>query len=134
MFTAFATALSIEFRNNPSFPDGGFAPGPDNVPKRYAGTPLADIIFVKVNWPWLALPLTLVLLGNIFVVYAIVDNYFKKVVLWKGNPLALMFHGLDTNVLNYAGAPHTDAEMRQRAGAVTVQLQHTDHGIKLAHS
>ena len=49
---------------------------------------------VAVNWGWLVLPVTLVLLSSILLIVAIISSHRHHTTAWKSNSLATLFHGL----------------------------------------
>lgn len=49
-------------------------------------------VYIHVRWAWLALPISLVLLGIIFL--AITISQSANVDIWKSSSLALLYHGL----------------------------------------
>jgi hypothetical protein len=51
--------------------------------------------YIRVNWAYLSLPATLVLLSIVTLVWTIVANRRHKTQLWKSNSLAVLFHQLE---------------------------------------
>ncbi|PKY04905.1 hypothetical protein P168DRAFT_281264 [Aspergillus campestris IBT 28561] len=90
------------------------------------GTVKTDEIFVSVQWPWLAFPASLVLLGTIFLVVTIVLSRKNHVPLWKSSTLPSFYHGLEKlGDDEYS----TSSFMEKRAASTNVRLQYSEqHG------
>ena len=50
--------------------------------------------YVSVRWPWLVLPVGLVLLSVALLIATIVSSHRHRCVVWKSDSLATLFHGL----------------------------------------
>ena len=90
------------------------------------GTVKTDKIFVSVQWPWLAFPASLVLLGTIFLVITIVLSRKNHVPLWKSSTLPSLYHGLE----KFGGDEYsTGSFMEKSAESTKVRLQYSEqHG------
>ena len=51
--------------------------------------------FVRVRWPWIALPLALEFIGIIFFAIGVFEASRKRSKLWKSSGLALLYHGFE---------------------------------------
>ncbi|KAL9061347.1 MAG: hypothetical protein Q9162_000221 [Coniocarpon cinnabarinum] len=51
--------------------------------------------FIHVQWGWLALPITLMVLTILLLIIVIIQTHKKRAVVWKSSSLALLFHKLD---------------------------------------
>ena len=51
--------------------------------------------FIHVRWPWLALPLILMVTTWILLLLIAIKSHLDKVEIWKDDPLALLFHSVD---------------------------------------
>ena len=69
-----------------------------------AGTTYRAETCIVVQWAWLSLPATLLLLAIIFLTVTIWRMETRQVVLWKSSPLALLFHGVDREFKGQYGA------------------------------
>lgn len=49
--------------------------------------------FVQVDWVWLTLPVAIVVLGNAFLAFVIIETKKTKVQIWKDSTLAMIYHG-----------------------------------------
>ncbi|KAG4430594.1 hypothetical protein IFR05_013916, partial [Cadophora sp. M221] len=58
---------------------------------------------VQITWLWLVFPFTLVLFGVVFVALTIVETKWKSLMVWKESSVALLFHGLETEILSSDG-------------------------------
>lgn len=52
------------------------------------------VVFIRVRWRWLILPLAVHLLGAIALVGTIIGRS-RDVPLWKGSALAVLYHSVD---------------------------------------
>lgn len=51
--------------------------------------------YIKVQYPWLALPLLLIFGAGGFLLVTVVVNWRKEGLVWKNDSLALLFHGIE---------------------------------------
>lgn len=51
-------------------------------------------VYVHVTWPWLILPVGLVIASCAVLVAAVVESTRQKTIVWKSSTLAVLFHGL----------------------------------------
>ncbi|KAL0265060.1 hypothetical protein SLS55_001018 [Diplodia seriata] len=88
---------------------------------------------VSVRWPWLAYPAVLLALTAVFLVATIVESVGRSGFhIWKGNPLALLFHGLDgKEVAKYRGEVTHEGQMEQVAKKVRVRMGDLGSGMQL---
>jgi len=61
---------------------------------RVQGITYGQETYVEANWPWLALPAGIVLLGTAFLAVTIVSTAKHHALLWKSSSLALLLHGI----------------------------------------
>ncbi|KAK8007444.1 hypothetical protein PG989_001434 [Apiospora arundinis] len=102
------------------------------------GDVLLDRTCVRVNWPWIAFPVALLVLVPVFIGLTIVstlrtrwrehglkdDTTTKRVKFLKSSPLALLFFGIHRNVLDETEPfPSTVATMQDVAQNVSVALE-----------
>ncbi|RAK74076.1 DUF3176 domain-containing protein [Aspergillus fijiensis CBS 313.89] len=82
--------------------------------------------YVAVQWPWLALPVALLVAGIIVLVATAFITSRENVSLWKSSTLPLLFHGLEHSVvtrnMNERGPCEMASEMEQLAGDLIVDL------------
>ncbi|OJD40001.1 zinc-binding oxidoreductase protein [Diplodia corticola] len=88
---------------------------------------------VSVRWPWLAYPAALLVLTAVFLAATIVESVSRSgFQIWKGNPLALLFHGLDGDeVAKYRREVTHEGQMEQVAKTVRVRMGDLGTGMKL---
>ncbi|KAJ5819487.1 hypothetical protein N7474_005078 [Penicillium riverlandense] len=92
------------------------------------GTVHITEVFVSVQWPWLALPALLVLIGTIFVIATIAVNRRSNAPLWKSSALAPLYHGLE----RFEKDEYMTASIMEKAAErVVVQLQYSAHNGRL---
>ena len=59
------------------------------------GTETAMQVIVRVRWVWIALPVTLLGAGSIFVLETLIQNSKGKLQSWKSSSLAVLFVGMN---------------------------------------
>ncbi|KAL3454339.1 hypothetical protein BJX65DRAFT_300981 [Aspergillus insuetus] len=59
------------------------------------GTAYVSETYVHVQWAWLVLPASLLVLGNVFLALTILTNKRNLGSLWKSSAMALLYHGLE---------------------------------------
>lgn len=90
------------------------------------GTVKTVEVFVTVQWPWLAFPASLVLLGIIFLVITIVLSRKNHAPLWKSSTLPSFYHGLEKLGNDEYS---TGSIMEKSAESTNVRLQYSEqHG------
>lgn len=57
------------------------------------GTTWKDQTYVLVRWRWFSFPVTVVALSLIFLIGAIFETSRRRLLVWKSNNLAILFHG-----------------------------------------
>lgn len=82
--------------------------------------------YVLVSWPWLVLPVALVLLSCGLLLASIISSSANKSVLWKNSSLAVLFHGL----VSGQRAEHAvyRRELEREAEGMNVQLREDEGG------
>lgn len=89
---------------------------------------------VAVNWGWLILPITLVLLSCVLLIIVIVSSHMHHTAAWKSNSLATLFHGLSTPKDDIAHVAEAH-QMKTAAEDRRVQLKlDTDNVLRLLDS
>lgn len=87
-------------------------------------------VYVAVRWRYLTLPATVLGLGILFVVIAILQSRGDGLSLWKTSILAALYHGLDQELLA-DDEQKTLSSMERTAESVSVQLEYSDSKNKL---
>ncbi|KAL4884735.1 hypothetical protein BJY04DRAFT_169911 [Aspergillus karnatakaensis] len=87
------------------------------------GTAFVSEVYVHVNWVWLCLPATVVLLTLVFLVLTVQVNKTQGGELWKSSILPVLYHGLYENLLSDEEDYRTASRMEACAQAVDVKLQ-----------
>ena len=94
------------------------------------GTSYSLVSYVKVDWPWLVLPATLVLLSFPFLVVTILRSSRAKIKPWKTSTLATL-QGLGAELRDGLGALDAEATMEKGAETISAQLKEDVHGWRL---
>ena len=91
--------------------------------RAYAPTVFTTEIFVRVRWPWLAYPLSLLFAGQVFVAATIIQTRRRRVRPWKSHRLPLLLAGIDDIVKKMAkGGLESRNGLDDRVGQMTVRL------------
>ena len=89
--------------------------------------------YVHVSWPWLILPVVLVLASCILLSASVVANHGNRNVVWKNSSLAVLFHGLTDNA--HTGHLVGQKEMEEAAKDMNVHLrEYTKDDLRLVNS
>ena len=94
------------------------------------GTSYSLVSYVKVVWPWLVLPATLVLLSFPFLVVRILQSSRVKIKPWKTSTLATL-QDLGVELRDELGALDAEAMMEKGAETLSVQLREDVYGWRL---
>jgi hypothetical protein len=88
---------------------------------------------IAVQWSWVILPASLVLVSIEFLLLTIWSSPSRKSQQgpWKSSSLAVLFHGLDGRVRESCGDLPKRSEMWEKAEEVHVRLLSDDDGLKL---
>ncbi|KAL2795139.1 hypothetical protein BJX66DRAFT_337144 [Aspergillus keveii] len=73
--------------------------GRDRANSTVRGTASVSQAYVRVNWVWISLPATVVVLTLVFLVLTLLANREQGAELWKSSILPVLYHGLDESVL-----------------------------------
>ncbi|KAI0401713.1 hypothetical protein F4802DRAFT_420117 [Xylaria palmicola] len=112
VFSALAESMTDYLRS--------LSKGP-NVELAY-GASVEPVVFVRIRWEWLILPIVEELAAFIFVICVIVSNRRHGVPGWKSSALAVLAHNLDDHnilVTKFRGP----GELEKEANNVVAQLQ-----------
>jgi hypothetical protein len=96
----------------------------------FAGTAFTDKTFVVVRWAWLSLPFALNVLGLAFLILTAVYTKRHQVPLWKTSAFALLYHGLDEQLLDDRRLYKKASDMENAASTTCVRLAPSDGGRK----
>ncbi|KZM24552.1 hypothetical protein ST47_g4323 [Ascochyta rabiei] len=97
------------------------------------GTAWTLEVYIRVRWPWLTFLGFILLLTIVFLVLTIHQSFKYKVAAWKSEPLALMYHGLESNKEDDQCFDNV-GDMQKHSTKVKVRLQETESGLRLAES
>ena len=53
------------------------------------------VIILHVRWQWLSLPVMVLMLGLVFLLFAVFEIRRQRLGIWKSSSLPLLYHGLD---------------------------------------
>jgi len=110
-----ATAMTIAIRNTQSS-NGSF--------ETVTGWAWDQKNHVHIRWAWIALPLTLLTAGLVFLLATVIrsSKESNEVGIWKTSALAILFNGLGEDVQRSVGPGCRMGEARAKARELTVKL------------
>ncbi|KAI0445083.1 hypothetical protein F4803DRAFT_560399 [Xylaria telfairii] len=111
-FTALAKSMTDYLRS--------LSKGP-NVELAY-GLRIESVVFVRIRWYWLILPLLQQLAAVIFVVWVIICNKRSHIPGWKSSALAVLAHSVSDDSLLVTNF-HGPTAIMERTNKAEVQLQ-----------
>ncbi|KAL6874801.1 hypothetical protein J3F83DRAFT_759559 [Trichoderma novae-zelandiae] len=80
------------------------------------------VLYIRVRWKWLILPLVVQFLGGMALLGAVATGYrAKEVPLWKGSVLAVLYHSVDKD--GVMGTAMKDVEELEKVEAMKVVLE-----------
>ena len=94
------------------------------------GTSYSLVSYVRVDWFWLVLPATLILLSLPFLIATIVQSSRAKIKPWKTSTLATL-QALGGDVRDELGALVAETTMKKGAKACFVKLEEGEDGWRL---
>jgi hypothetical protein len=97
------------------------------------GTAWTSEVYIRIRWPWLTFLGSILLLTIVFLVLTIHQSSRYQVAAWKSEPLALMYHGLESNKEDVQCLDNV-GDMQKHSNKVKVRLQETEWGLRLAES
>ncbi|KAJ2996505.1 hypothetical protein NUW58_g957 [Xylaria curta] len=86
------------------------------------GARVESVVFVRIRWQWLTLPLVQELAALVFVIWVIINNKRHSIPGWKSSALAILAHSVDHEnslVTNVQGPK----DIKERAKNVDAQLR-----------
>jgi len=112
-----ATAMTRAIRNTQSS-NGSF--------EVVNGTAWDQRVQVQINWPWVSLPVVLLMAGLIFLLATVLRSSREsdEVGIWKTSALAILFNGLGDDVEKSFGPGWRMGEARAKAHELSVKLDH----------
>ena len=84
-------------------------------------------LYVHVNWPWITLPVVLVLAGTTFLLLTIFETKRLGASVWKTSELALLFHGSEESYPD-VNASGQSSEMDNVAAGIKAKMAKTSSG------
>ena len=96
------------------------------------GTVGVSQVYVDVRWKWFILPCFLELMGILFLFLTIVISRYRDVHIWKSSLYALLYHGLEREVLDTSHIADTVSGMKHMARSTDVKLVAADEDGRLA--
>jgi hypothetical protein len=93
----------------------------------YEGQAFREKLLVHVRWPWMVLPIALVLFSVLFLIVTILETRGSKVNAWKSSALALLFLDVGQGVRSSARDKMDEVNgLKDVAGRSSVVLKERD--------
>jgi hypothetical protein len=131
MASNFAKAITTYIRTIDKVidPEPGFGVVPVAGIGPANGTAYALQVYIHVRWPWISFTAAILLFTIVFLALIMAQSARHDIGIWKSSPLALIFHGLEVEDVQYT---HQDnvANMQSRSKNMRVRLGNTASGVK----
>jgi hypothetical protein len=95
------------------------------------GTAWTSEIYIRIRWPWLTFLGSLLICTILFLILTIHQSSKYRIAAWKSEPLALMYHGLESDKEDGQGLESIEG-MQKQSSKIKVRLQETDSGLRLS--
>ncbi|GIZ44344.1 hypothetical protein CKM354_000754400 [Cercospora kikuchii] len=96
------------------------------------GVAYAAQTFVSVQWEWIILPISLLILTLAFVSLTVAQSVEKEIPLWKSNSMPSLVYSFDeTTSHSISGHGRTGEDMEQHAKAFEMAMRATSGSLKL---
>ncbi|PPJ56237.1 hypothetical protein CBER1_06383 [Cercospora berteroae] len=96
------------------------------------GVAYAAQTFVSVQWEWIILPISLLILTLAFVALTVAQSVEKEIPLWKSNSMPSLVYSFDeTTSHSISGHGRTGEDMEQHAKAFEMAMRATSGSLKL---
>lgn len=106
--------------------------GPGTAKTDAYGTVLQSQTCIRVHWPWLSLPASLLLLTAIFLAATVAQTPMRLLPeAWKSSSLAALFFGLSYQTVEKIGAVADMDSALEKAKGMRADLRHGQGGWKL---
>jgi hypothetical protein len=91
------------------------------------GTTWKDETYIRVRWQWFSFPVSLLGLSLILLLASIIETSQRKVLVWKSNNLAILFHGRGLILNGPLQELRTNriSRMTEQAKAIMMELTQT---------
>ena len=93
----------------------------DSSDKTVVGQAGQTELFIHVTWPWIALPVFLVLAGTVFLILAMWETKRVGASIWKTSELALLFHGSEESYADLSALDRS-SEMENVAAGIKARM------------
>ena len=90
------------------------------------GTAQISEVYVNVHWPWIVLPVVVIVLSLVFLLATILFNRNQCRKLWKNSILPVLYHGLEGDFVGERAAYSVLSQMEGSAELTNVKLQYSD--------
>lgn len=79
--------------------------------------------FIKVHWPWIALPCVCICLGTIFLISVIWQTEKLSLPIWKNSIFPVLTHGLEDVVMRSMEHETLNSQIERSANGMVVILE-----------
>ena len=95
------------------------------------GQATAIQLFVRIEWPWISLPVALLFLCLLFLVVIIIHTSARNVPNWKDNVLATLVYGIHDEGRRAFEKLNDEGDMEDAAKKLMVRLENGECGWSL---
>ncbi|KAK8123125.1 hypothetical protein PG984_011795 [Apiospora sp. TS-2023a] len=103
----------------------------DNTDGSRAGEQKEWVLHIRVRWPYVTLPLLVVLLGCAFVFLSMWETRRLRLPAWKTDVLATLTHSLDSGTREELRAAALQGRAQERAKGMVLNFEDTGKGLEL---
>lgn len=97
----------------------------------HAGAAQEYIIYIRVRWEYLTLPLLVVTVGCLFILMSIWETRRLRLPAWRGNVISTLTHSLDAEARAYLRHAERNGHSKETVKQTVVYLDNTGHGLEL---
>jgi len=84
----------------------------------YVGQAWTTQSYFHVRWPWMILPIIVVVTSTVYLWLAVLDNWVTGIRIWKGNLLPVLFFSMDEDIRDNFSVNSTTREMQEFADTI----------------
>jgi hypothetical protein len=133
MFSNIAKAITTYIRTDGNIQE----PGISGIKANYGpaepvtGTAWTSEIYIRIRWTWLTFLGSLLIFTFLFLILTIHQSSKYRIAAWKSEPLALMYHGPESNKEDGQYLESIE-DMQKQSSKIKVRLRETDSGLRLS--
>ncbi|KAI1487660.1 hypothetical protein F5X96DRAFT_686643 [Biscogniauxia mediterranea] len=95
------------------------------------GTAQEWVIHIRVDWPYITLPVISIVVGLVFSLYCIFDTHRLRLDPWKTDMIATLTHSVDAETRAQLRHAYRHRYLRQAVKAMSVKFEDSESGYEL---